>query len=76
MEISDLIKLIRTELSMSQTAFAEKMHVHFSTVNRWENGHAQPNRLATIMMIDLCEKEAVSRELINALEKIGKLVRG
>jgi len=69
MVITDVIKQIRQELALPQTVFAEKMHVHFSTVNRWENGHAQPNRLAAIMMIDLCEKEGVSRELINALKE-------
>ena len=72
MEICSVIKNIRLELALSQVAFAEKMHVHFSTVNRWENGHAQPNPLATASLIDLCEKEAVDRKLINALRVFEK----
>ena len=37
METSELIKTIRSQLGVSQEAFAEAIHVAFSTVNRWEN---------------------------------------
>lgn len=66
-ELHNVIKQIRQDLNMSQMAFAEKMHVSFSTVNRWENGHTKPNHLATVTMIELCHKESVNQNLTSAL---------
>lgn len=43
MNISDIIKNIRSKKLMSQCEFAEYIGVSFSTVNRWENGKAEPN---------------------------------
>lgn len=54
-----LIKQIRIYLNMSQTEFAEQLHVTFATVNRWENGRAVPNKLAQSKMYDLCRAKAV-----------------
>jgi len=67
MEISEIIKTIRTELQMSQTEFAETIHVSFSTVNRWENNKVLPNRMARALIIDLCEKKNVSKKLIEEM---------
>lgn len=54
-----LIKQIRTYLNTSQTEFAEQLNVTFATVNRWENGHAVPNKLAQSKMYDLCKERSV-----------------
>ena len=54
-----LIKQIRTYLNMSQTEFAERLQVTFTTVNRWENGHAVPNKLAQSKMYDFCREKSV-----------------
>lgn len=54
-----LMKQIRTHLNMSQTEFAEQLNVSFATVNRWENGHAVPNRLAQSKMYELCMEKSV-----------------
>ena len=54
-----LIKQIRTYLNMSQAEFAERLNVTFATVNRWENGHAVPNKLAQSKMYDLCSENSV-----------------
>ena len=45
-EISHKIKSFRKFSGLSQEAFAQKLGVSFTTVNRWENGHALPNQLA------------------------------
>lgn len=37
------IKALRMGLQLSQKAFAERLGVSFSTVNRWENGHNTPS---------------------------------
>lgn len=58
--MQDLIKKIRLHMNMNQTEFAEKLNVTFATVNRWENGRAQPNKLAQDKIYDLCKTHAVS----------------
>ena len=35
-------------MHMNQTKFAEQLNVTFATVNRWENGHALPNKQAPV----------------------------
>ena len=72
MEIRDLIKAIRKEIGVSQKEFANKLHVSFSTVNRWENGHVTPNQLAIATLIELCERERISARLLQEL-KIQKI---
>ncbi len=67
MDLCDVIKEIRAELGLSQEAFAQKLHVHFSTVNRWENGHARPNPLAIAMLNNLCNEATVRKALVKAL---------
>lgn len=69
MIISETIKAIRNELKMSQTDFAEAVHVSFSTVNRWENNKVIPNRMARALIIDFCEKNGVNELLIKALKE-------
>ena len=57
--MQNLMKGIRTWLGMSQMDFAEMLHVRFATVNRWENGHAIPNKLAQTMLYELCKEKNV-----------------
>jgi putative transcriptional regulator len=72
MIISETIKAIRNELKMSQTDFAEAVHVSFSTVNRWENNKVIPNRMARALIIDFCEKNGVSELLVFVNRKLGQ----
>ena len=51
------IKAIRKALGLSQEAFADRMGCTFTTVNRWENGHRKPTRLA-IFRLEKLSKEA------------------
>ena len=55
----NLIKKIRSFLNMSQTEFAELLNISFATVNRWENGHAVPNKLAQSTLYELCKTNNV-----------------
>ena len=57
--MQNLMKDIRAWLGMSQTEFAEQLNVRFATVNRWENGHAVPNKLAQDRIYDLCKERNV-----------------
>jgi putative transcriptional regulator len=47
------IRQIRRKLKLSQTAFAEIVGVAFTTINRWENGHTKPHRVACRRMFEL-----------------------
>ena len=40
------IRQLRTRLGLTQEEFAHAIAVTVSTVNRWENGHATPSKLA------------------------------
>lgn len=40
------INELRRRLRMTQEEFAHAIGVTVSTVNRWENGHIEPSRLA------------------------------
>lgn len=42
----DEIRNLRKRLGLTQEEFAHAVAVTFSTVNRWENGHAKPSKLA------------------------------
>ncbi len=54
-----LIKQIRTYLNMSQTEFAGHLNVGYITVNRWENGHSLPNKLAQSKIYEICKADNV-----------------
>ncbi|MPM56239.1 hypothetical protein SDC9_103041 [bioreactor metagenome] len=48
--------------------FAQKLHVSFSTVNRWENGKVTPNRLATVAIIAFAREYNVDEVLLENLK--------
>ena len=51
-----ILKNIRVFLKMSQSEFADRLSVSFATINRWENGHAMPNKLAQTKIFELCKE--------------------
>ena len=57
--MKDLIKNIREYINLSQSEMASKMGVSFATVNRWENGHSLPTRLAEERLFELCKSYEV-----------------
>lgn len=52
------IAAIRRRLNMTQEEFAHAIGVTVSTVNRWENGHITPSRLARRAMENLLSQIA------------------
>jgi DNA-binding transcriptional regulator YiaG len=42
----NLIRSLRQRFGMTQEEFAHEIAVTVSTVNRWENAHAEPSKLA------------------------------
>ena len=74
MELKDIIKVIRLELNLSQEALARELHVGFTSVNRWENGHTKPNQIARHALIELCRDNNVDSDLITLIEKAKQLL--
>lgn len=42
--VSERIKMLRTQLNLSQNEFANKVGASIMTVSRWETGHAIPKK--------------------------------
>ena len=57
--LSEAIKRIRKERFLSQEDFAKDIGVAFSTVNRWENGKAQPSYKAMKVLNDYCKRYSI-----------------
>lgn len=58
--MQEMIRMIREKTGLSQTAFGDALGVSFSTVNRWENGKALPNKIAQLGMHDLAKDKSIS----------------
>jgi DNA-binding transcriptional regulator YiaG len=56
------IAMLRRRLNMTQEEFAHAIGVTVSTVNRWENGHIEPSRLARKAMQGLAAQAAIPFE--------------
>ena len=59
---------------MSQAELADHLNVTFTTVNRWENGHSTPNKLAQTQLYELCKKHSVPVYQM-MLDKIDSIVK-
>ena len=57
--MQELLKKIRESVNYSQIEMADELGVSFATINRWENGHTIPNRLAQEKIYDFCVKHSV-----------------
>ena len=60
------IAALRRRLSMTQEEFAHAIGVTVSTVNRWENGHIVPSRLARKAMEGLATGVQFPPDLISS----------
>jgi putative transcriptional regulator len=55
----NLIRTLRQQLNMTQEEFAHEVAVTVSTVNRWENAHAEPSKLAWKAIRDLARQRGL-----------------
>ena len=56
----NLIRSLRQKLGMTQEEFAHEIAVTVSTVNRWENSHAEPSKLAWKAIRELARQRGVA----------------
>jgi DNA-binding transcriptional regulator YiaG len=59
-----LIRTLRQKLNMTQEEFAHEIAVTVSTVNRWENAHAEPSKLAWKAIQDLARKRGLNDDIL------------
>ncbi len=59
-----LIRGLRQRLGLTQEEFAHAIAVTVSTVNRWENGHAVPSKLAWKVIRDLARRRGMTEHLL------------
>ena len=55
-QVGSPVSELRRRLKMTQEEFAHAIGVTVSTVNRWENGHIEPSRLARRAMEGLASQ--------------------
>lgn len=55
-DLPALVKEVRRQLSLSQEGLARELGVSFATVNRWENNHVKPSKLARAQLDAFCSK--------------------
>ena len=60
----NLIRTLRQKLGMTQEEFAHEIAVTVSTVNRWENAHAEPSKLAWKAIQDLARKRGMTDDVL------------
>lgn len=58
-EVVDLARSLRQKLNLSQASFAAKLGVSVRTVNRWENGHAHPSKMALRLLEEMVNQMQV-----------------
>lgn len=68
--LGDIIKEVRHELGITQEKLAHELDISFSTINRWENGHTSPSRLAKRRLLEFCKNNHVNIIIIAKLEKL------
>lgn len=69
MTFSEAVRSVRRQSNLSQQAFADKLGVSFSTVNRWENGRHIPNRMAINTIKAFCCENRIEFKYHSGEEK-------
>ena len=60
MDFSAAVKQARQDMGMSQEELAQALNVSFVTINRWENGKSEPNRMAKSVFFSYCAKKEIN----------------
>lgn len=54
-----LIKTIRQSARMNQEQFAKALGITALSINRWENGKTQPNKMAQTQLFEFCKRNNI-----------------
>jgi len=66
----DIIKKVRKQLGITQEQLARELDISFSTINRWENGHTSPSKLARRRLLEFCRNNDLDTSIISELEDL------
>lgn len=66
----DIIKAIHKDLDITQEQLARELNISFSTINRWENGHTSPSKLAKMRLLEFCRRNNVDTVITSEIEKL------
>jgi len=66
----DIIKKVRKQLGITQEQLARELDISFSTINRWENGHTSPSKLARRRLLEFCRNNNLDTSIISELEDL------
>jgi DNA-binding transcriptional regulator YiaG len=58
-----LVKMVRSQLGISQEELARELRVSFATVNRWENGKVKPSKMARTVFRAFCQSMVQANKL-------------
>lgn len=64
LNFTHLLSDIRGQLTMSQEDLARQLGVSYATVNRWENGHSRPSKLAVAQLNAFCDRMIAEGKLV------------
>lgn len=59
MKYCEFVRIVRKQLNCTQKELADALDVSYATVNRWENSHALPSKLAVKSFRDFCENNFI-----------------
>ena len=59
-DMNGFVRRLRRRLDMTQEELAHAIGITVGTVNRWENVHFRPSRLARATILDLARRHGVS----------------
>ena len=59
MTFSEKVQEVRGQLLLTQEQLAAALGVAYSTINRWENGHNEPQFLERRKFEDFCKKHEI-----------------
>lgn len=59
MDFREIIKIIRHQKDFTQEQLARELNISYSTINRWENGHTTPSKLAQMRILDFCKQNKI-----------------
>lgn len=57
--MDNIIKAIRTSARMNQEQFARALGTTTISINRWENGKTEPNKMAQLQLFNFCKKNNI-----------------
>ena len=82
--MKDLILEIRNRVNASQEDLAKMVGISYATVNRWENGHSQPNKAAQLRLYDICKarnidlgdmiQKKIEKNVANISSRSGRII--